>query len=166
MSTEIDSAGLDVRAEEGQYHLQASYVRVNPWPQPSDSLSTGEDNWIAVITGTSMGPVHVDVALHSQRPEPALSGWEMVAERDIIVGTEGLTIRRPLGRSRDPHLALSALPGRYRVRIHASGRDEASRAGPVLTSPLERHLIEIWPVQEPQPPQVLLGPDQYGQHYL
>jgi hypothetical protein len=165
MNTETDAASMDIRAEEGQYHLQASYARDNPWPETGDSLSTGEDNWIGIITGTSMGPVHVVARLYAQRPEPDLSDWEMVAERDLVVGSEGITIRRPLGRKRDPHIAFDAAPGRYRVRIHANGRAQANQAGPVLHAPVESHFIQIWAVDDAQPSHVLHGPDSYGKSY-
>jgi hypothetical protein len=41
--------------QDGQYYIEASGGRGGDWLDPQDGLTTGQDNWVAVITGTQWG---------------------------------------------------------------------------------------------------------------
>jgi hypothetical protein len=64
----LTSSVLTVTAMNGQYLVEASQRRGTPWPDPADALTTGEDHWMAVLTGTQHGPVTITVALAGEPP--------------------------------------------------------------------------------------------------
>jgi hypothetical protein len=72
-----DDVVLDIRCTYGQY-------RDDPWPSTSDALTTGEQNWFAVLCGTRHGHVTVRVQLLSAAPKDDIDdSWEMVGERVV-----------------------------------------------------------------------------------
>ncbi|GAA0970866.1 hypothetical protein [Actinocorallia libanotica] len=101
-----------VTAQEGQYHIQDGPERLNPWPDPVEALTTGEDNWIAVITGTQWGPVTVHHRLLSKPPTALDPDWDMIAERDIVTSTGRLHVSSPIPPARaspwSPHQGATA----------------------------------------------------------
>lgn len=71
MSTVINYGGdvvLDIRCTYGQYHVDANSDHDDPWPPSPDALTTGEDNWFAVLCGTRHGHVSVRVQLLTAAP--------------------------------------------------------------------------------------------------
>jgi hypothetical protein len=119
------------------------------------------ENGIKVMCGTDMGPVRLllRAITGGARTEP---GWDVVAEVDIVA-SEGwirvlsseVEMRPDLG-----NLAGSG-PGTYRVRVHARGRDTASRRG-FVEEPIEEHLLEAWPVNGATPAALLTELDDVG----
>lgn len=73
--------------QDGQYYIEASGGRGGDWRDPQDGLTTGQANWVAVITGTQWGPVAVHLQSLSTAPASVEAGWEMVVERDIVTRT-------------------------------------------------------------------------------
>jgi hypothetical protein len=116
-----------------------------------------------VITGTNEGPVTVYSELLSNAPETLQQDWDVIAERDIVAGPQGLDIT-DLYQYR-PRRHLQVPPGRYRVRIHVRDRALAAQHNQ-LDAPLETHLIQIWPSSSPFDPAVRTGPDEVARHYL
>lgn len=144
---------------EGQYQLISSNDD-DAWPAP-DGLTTGGDGWVAVLTGTRYGTITLDIAFHEVQPTDILEDFEMVAERDLEVDNRTIEIHEPL-RSKVDQLRLAN--GVYRIRISVRNRQEANQTHND-GSPLEQHLLEIWPVTERSDPVTLRGPDIYGRNY-
>ena len=143
--------------QDGQYYIEASGGRGGDWLDPQDGLTTGQDNWVAILTGTQWGPVTVHLQSLPTAPASVEAGWEMVVERDIVTKDGGLVVVSLYGGGGTGGLKLR--PGRGRLRIHVRDRAVAVPYNK-LESPLETHLIQVWPSSEPQPPAVLLGPDE------
>ncbi|WP_146108142.1 hypothetical protein V5P93_003901 [Actinokineospora auranticolor] len=151
-----------VRSADGQYRLEdAAPVRYrDAWPPPQDGMTTGEEQWFAVLTGMEWGPLNVGLDLRESAPAAIPPGWEAVTERRIHVTSSALHF---LTTSLDLVHEL-ALPtaGWWAVRVHVTGR--MSRR-PKEHSPdgLEEHLLQLWPVEGDAPPRLLVGPDAYGE---
>ncbi|RKS68254.1 hypothetical protein BZB76_6514 [Actinomadura pelletieri DSM 43383] len=152
-----------LQVQDGQYMVDAVADEYgDDWPEPEDSLTTGEEHWVYVITGTSWGPVTVHTQNLSQPPDEVEPGWEIVVERDILARQGVLTVENLYQSSATGGLRVR--PGRARLRVHARGRAEA-RANKALEEPIEAHLLQIWPTDAPQTPSMLVGPDEYGRTY-
>ncbi|MFI0366641.1 hypothetical protein ACH35V_02105 [Actinomadura sp. 1N219] len=148
---------LVVEAREGQYLIEAAAGRDNVWPPPLDGLTTGEDSWTAVLTGTSWGPVTVHLQSLDRQPDTIAGDWEMIVERDIVTDESGgLEVRGIFQEGAAGGVPLP--PGRYRLRIHVRGRSAAAPHN-ILETPVEAHLIQLWPTTAAHPPAVLVGPD-------
>ncbi|MGI5171444.1 SAM-dependent methyltransferase [Spirillospora sp. CA-253888] len=160
MNPPADPRALTVTAQEGQYHIEAAADRNDPWPPPRDGLTTGEDNWAAVLTGTEWGPVTVHLQALQAPSAHIAPSWEMIAERDLVTATGIVEVRSIYLDNAAARLALT--PGRYRLRIHVRGRALAAPYS-VLETPLETHLIQLWPNPTAQDPVLLTGPDQYAE---
>jgi hypothetical protein len=158
-----DDVVLDIRCTSGQYHVEANGDRDNPWPPSPDALTTGEDNWFAVLCGTAHGHVTVQVQLLAIAPKNDIDDtWEMVGERDITVYGRGLQIIEIDAPA--PFHTIETGAGTYRARIHVRRRWEARQANDLAT-PIENHLLQIWPTKTPTEPSALRGPDRYAQNY-
>jgi hypothetical protein len=152
---------LTVNAKERQYRIQATVDYDQPWPASEDGLTTGEDSWTAVITGTQWGPVTIGVQVLGEAPLRLEEGWDMVVERDIVSEAGGLEIIELFDTG---GASIRASAGRLRLRIHVHNRAGAAPHG-YLDTALESHLIQIWPSDEPQPPAMLVGPDEFATRY-
>jgi hypothetical protein len=152
---------LTLAAADNQYQIQSDTHREDPWPDSPDGLLTGEDGWLAVITGAEWGPVEVVVEYRTAAPERLPDDYEMSAERDLYVDNGRIGIREIYA----PRAAevLDAGNGRYRVRVSVSGRWEAFTAK--SDSPAERHLVQIWRSEQPAEPATLTSPDRYARNY-
>jgi hypothetical protein len=158
-----DDTVLTVIAMNGQYRIEADPEQDEDWPTPVNALATGEDGWVAVLTGTQFGPVTVQVQILAAPPESYETGWEMVGERDLHCDEDVIRIRDLF--SNIPPDTVTVRPGIYRLRIHVSSRAEASPFA-VVEEPIERHLVQMWAVPEPRDPVVLVGPDEWGRNYM
>lgn len=154
---------LTVNAADGQYHLESSPDRVDFWPSPTDGVTTGEDNWIAVLTGTEWGPVTVHIHIRRQPPGAVAPGWDMAVERDITIDEDNTLIVTDPYRHQIPVTIIDE-PGTYRARIHVRDRDNAKNVGDT-TEPIETHLIELWPATHRETPRILFGQDNLAQHF-
>jgi hypothetical protein len=76
-----DDAVLTVKAMNCQYRIEADPEQWEDWPTPVNSLTTGEDGWISVLTGTRFGPVTIRFQFLATAPESVDAGWEVVGER-------------------------------------------------------------------------------------
>ncbi len=157
-----DPEVITIGVQDGQYVLESSPLRNNAWPDPSDGLTTGEENWLAVITGTQWGDVSVEVRVLMSPPATLDTEWEMVVERDLATKSGEIAIRDLY--SVPPIHAVRLSPGLLRVRVHVRGRSgtppETSSA-----SPAETHLIQMWPVKHESPATILAGPDSTARSY-
>jgi hypothetical protein len=103
----------------------------------------------SVSTGTADGPLRLTVETCSQAPPLELEGWEDVVEVSQRCDDTGGVAVAPLfeGPLEElPHLTVA--PGSsIRIRVHARGRDEASKYIGV-DEPIEEHLLQMWPAPE------------------
>ena len=97
---------------------------------------------IEVTTGIHTGNVEVTVEPHSQRPDPA-PDWEEIAEISCHSPSGEVLVTPLMDDPADLPSLASQGPGRYRLRVHARGRDTAvdeTMVGDVL----ESYLIQSW----------------------
>jgi hypothetical protein len=154
--TEASAQGI-IRAEDGQYLIEGGPDRVDAWPDPVTAITTGEADWIAVLTGTHHGPVNVTAQLLDARPAAITGQWDMVVERDLTVTFSAVLIINHYRTG--PPISIPTKRSVHRVRVHARGRDEAIRHN-ILEDPVEDYLIQLWPVEEPRQEEILVGPDR------
>ncbi|WP_207222719.1 hypothetical protein [Herbihabitans rhizosphaerae] len=122
-------------------------------------MTTGEDNWMAVLCGVEWGPIDVTLELHDVGPDELEAGWEIVSERSLYVTS---TIVDWMSTDGQLFKAISlATPGWHRVRVHATGR-QSRKPKRHTDDGKEEHKIMIWPTSGPSGMQLLLGPDDYG----
>lgn len=144
--SEISSASLvtTVRVEEHQYHVgTADPLTEAPEPDQSrNGLLVPGDGVITVWTGTDMGPVNVEALFLDGVPAEVEDQWSEVVEADLVCGG-GVSVMS-FGYAR-PKIDITEIGGRFRIRVHARGRDLANGAGYVLREPLESHLVMLWP---------------------
>lgn len=108
-----------------------------------------------------MGTVDVTLRTLTGPPEGLADGYQVSAERDLDVDSGQLELRGIMDPQ--PVQVIAVAPGRYRVRVSATGRWDASLQP---DSNLERHLIEAWPSTTPENPTLLTAPDDYARAYL
>lgn len=150
---------VPVAISDGQYHVEGAPGVDDDWPETSDGLFVGEDNWFAVLTGTSWGTVEM-VVLQTDEAGEAGPEFDMVAERSLDCATGRLVVRELYA---DRYLVTIAVPpGWVRCRLAVRGRSEASAAPEQTVPPLEHHLLQFWPEDRRREPSVLRGPDPYG----
>jgi hypothetical protein len=160
-----DDAVLTVKAMNGQYRIEADPEQWDEWPDPMYGLTTGEDGWIAVLTGTQHGLVTVRFQFRDSAPRELEPGWDMVGERDLIC--EDTTVRvKDLFSNVPPHVVV-VTPGRYRLRIHVADREAAQRAGvATINEAIEKHFIQMWATGESAETVLLTEPDEKGRRYI
>ncbi|MET4001781.1 hypothetical protein ABIB48_000479 [Arthrobacter sp. UYCu511] len=115
-----------------------------------------------VSTGIYSGPIDLTVEVLRARPESISPGWEDIHE---------VSVRLPEGRAyfntptdwdmKDVGTIMAGEKGSYRVRLHATGRDEAFDL--VVESSVERHLVQFWK-ESPSPATVLSSESGQGKN--
>jgi hypothetical protein len=158
------SEEVTVSTADGQYRIEdPSQPVTNPWPTPTDGITTGEDGWFVVLTGVEWGPLDLTIQHLPTRPDTVLDGWEIIAERSINATNTNLNI---VTTSLDLVHAVSLdVPGWYTVRAHARGR-MSRLAKHHHSNGQEEHLLQLWPTPRKQTPTLLVGPDEYGKLLL
>jgi hypothetical protein len=154
---------LTIHAMDGQYLIESDSHRDNLWPATVDGLTTGEANWVAVLTGANYGLVVVRITLLEISPAQVASPWDMVVERDLSVAGAGITVRSLYSNEGLAH--IHADPGLYRMRIHVKGRSEGhQRSDP--TRQVEFYYVQFWSAALSAAPAMLIGPDDFAAHYV
>lgn len=158
-----------VHVAEWQYWLVVteSDYRV---PASSGTGLVNADGQTAIITtGTDSGPVRVEWQVLPRDPgrcEPPASQtdvWTDVAEFSMAFDVGELWLFTAFDGPPPRHV-LTDQPGTWRIRLHARGRDLAASRGPVLTEPIESHLLLLW--RAPMGPiQLLRGTDEVGKRF-
>ncbi|WP_285106392.1 hypothetical protein [Promicromonospora sp. MEB111] len=110
-----------------------------------------------ITTGISMGPVEIEVETSTSPPKHATDPlmWEEVVEFGIEAGDAHVLV---VGGQDTTDLSARinpAGPGWYRVRVHASGRDNSPDL--VVTSPVEQYLVQAWPQAHAAPTVIALS---------
>lgn len=160
-----DDAVLTITAIHSQYRIEADPEQWDEWPDPVDGLTTGEDGWIAVLTGTQHGLVTVRFQFRDSAPRELEPGWDMVGERDLVCEGTQVLVKHLLGDI--PPDVVAVTPGRYRLRIHVAGREAAQRAGVAThNEPIERHFVQMWATSEPAETMLLTEPDEKARRYI
>ncbi|MET8860885.1 hypothetical protein [Streptomyces sp. NPDC004579] len=113
---------------------------------------------IEVATGIHTGNVRVTVETHSQRPDPA-PGWEEIAEMPCHSPSGELLVKPMMDDPADLPSLASQGPGRYRLRVHALGRDTAVDQS--TDDVVESYLIQSWPAAH-QDALLVHATDAYG----
>ena len=122
-------------------------------PLEEDALISvhADRHMIRVITGMYGFDLPLTVEVLDAEPAADLATWQEVSEASVVLTGPKLTITS-VEMDQVDVFPLPAGPGQtrsYRVRVHATGRDEAREAGDVSADegdPLvESHFIQVWP---------------------
>jgi len=146
---------LMVHPSHYQYYLSEEDCEHDPEAAPleEDDLVSVRSarHLLKVQTGMYGFDLPLTVEILDTEPPADLAAWPEVSEASVILTGPALLIES-IGRGPSDRLPLPARPGQtpaYRVRVHATGRDEAEEAVHISAEdgdPLaERHLIKLWP---------------------
>ncbi|MET7988714.1 hypothetical protein [Streptomyces sp. NPDC005281] len=148
-----------VRAE---YHL---FQITDPQGPVADDLDATQNGLVSAVggvievaTGIHTGNVRVTVEPHSQRPDPA-PGWEEIAEMPCHSPSGEVLVTPMMDDPADLPSLASQGPGRYRLRVHALGRDTAVDES--TDDVVESYLIQSWPAAH-QDALLVKATDSYG----
>lgn len=131
-----------VGVDHHQFLLTAAATDPTDITAESDLIWTGP-GFIAVQAGIAYGPVTLTLDTTAESGVE-LADWDIVEETVIESAEELLVI------SLDGHVAeqfTPVPPGRYRIRVHARGRDLNHDLD--VTEPSETYLIQLTPSSEP-----------------
>jgi len=153
--TGADAAGVEhqdvVFVTYHQLHLAAGDVPLT-YQAPTNGLAGRSASGIVITTGIHTGPVIVTVYVSDSPPQhpdtaPEDTSWDEVVDIALDAGTEPLQVASLMNDvpSRFPPLNVSGA-GRYRVRVHARGRDTDVDGAP--NDPVETYLVHSWPDPE------------------
>lgn len=159
MNDDPDRATALVRVE---YHL---FQITDPQGTVADDLDATRNGLVSVVggvievaTGIHTGNVRVTVEAHSQRPDPA-PGWEEIAEMPCHSPSGEVLVKPLMDDPADLPSLASRGPGRYRLRVHALGRDTA--VDDSTDDVVEFYLIQSWPAAH-QDAVLVKATDAYG----
>ncbi|WP_107657063.1 hypothetical protein [Nocardia suismassiliense] len=115
-------------------------------------LAWDDDQRLLVITAAvALGAVGFRAEEHPNEPALLYQGWQMLQE--VSVRFDDVVKLRDLEADTDLlEEPLLTRPGRYRMRLYATGRDsgvELQESGDDLT---ERYLLQFWPESQWRPP--------------
>lgn len=117
----------------------------SPW---GDNGLTGlqSPSHATISCGMHYGPVRVTVEEHDSAPVPDLPGWTDIVELPFQVVSGEVVLTDWNG---EPfHDITNLVPGEYRLRVHARGRDEGRARTYELSmddDPVEEHMIQLFP---------------------
>lgn len=137
-----------VQTDDGQFDLV--------WAAADDGLNGESDAFdgqvdgqvgaahprgVHVVLGRRSGGSHVRIVVHATPPPPAEDRWEDVVEVSVL-----LPDREPRWASWAGECGgalVGLLPGAYRLRVSARGRD-AGAAGEEADEVVDWYLLELW----------------------
>ncbi|NMM85610.1 hypothetical protein B2J88_14730 [Rhodococcus sp. SRB_17] len=147
-----------VKTDYHQFHIdpvQSDSIPDGIYPEFTLAVFGGQS--IRVGVGIRVGPVNLVLEMHDSAPPYDGTDWEDVVEGDLFYDNPGgvivwhfysggfeQAIPENVGETLTP-----AGEHRYRVRIHARGRD-SEYDGPLFGDPVEDYLIQMWPTPEPE----------------
>lgn len=115
---------------------------------PSDfpnGLVAGGAGAAVILTGIHTGAVDVTVQLADAEPPAPTARWEEVEQTELITLTGEVGLSGLMGDAPAHFSNLTPQgPGRYGVRVHATGRRLDPTAVPRV--PFEFYLVTIWPI--------------------
>lgn len=158
-----ESANTRTALVQAQYHLFQITDLQGPVADDLDATHNGlvsaAGGAVEVMTGVHTGNVRVTVELHSQRPDSA-AGWEEIAVISCDSPSGEMLVTPLMDDPADLPSLASQGPGRYRLRIHARGRDTAVDQTTV-DGVMESYLIQSWPTAH-QDALLVKATDSYG----
>ncbi|MET9904848.1 hypothetical protein [Streptomyces sp. NPDC006446] len=159
MNDEPARATALVRAE---YHL---FQITDPQGPVADDLDATHNGLVSAVggvievaTGIHTGNVRVTVELYSQQPGP-VAGWEEIAEMPCHSPSGEVLVTPMMEDPADLPSLASQGTGRYRLRVHALGRDTA--VDDTTFDVMESYLIQSWPAAH-QDALLVKATDAYG----
>ena len=158
-----ESARTTTALVHAEYHL---FQIADPQGSVADDLDATHNGLVSaaggaieVTTGIHTGNVRVTVEPHSQPPDPA-PDWEEIAEISCHSPSGEVLVTPLMDDPADLPSLASQGPGRYRLRVHARGRDSAVDQTTV-DDVLESYLIQSWPAPH-QDALLVQATDAYG----
>ncbi|MEV4800441.1 hypothetical protein AB0K18_10540 [Nonomuraea sp. NPDC049421] len=149
MSSDIPpTARAVVNVSYHQMLIKAADEETYTEPPMGDSarLVVARKDAATIWADVHTGPVQVSVQIWDHPPERQSSGWDKVAEIELVTSTG---LMRVMGFMDFPPDELPVLtprgPGSYGVRVHTR-RPNSARATGGTPSAMEEFLIVTWPV--------------------
>ncbi|AEV82092.1 hypothetical protein ACWT_1076 [Actinoplanes sp. SE50] len=137
----------EVSASNGFYELldYEGFDDIPPDANVDNGLVSVGSTGAIILTGTMVGPVALRVEIHHAAPRLDVAGWERVVEVEQYTASGIVSVNSPL--IGDPGLPSLETTGNswYRIRIHARGIEEARAYPATVDSPVEHHLLQLWP---------------------
>ncbi|MBT1190465.1 MULTISPECIES: hypothetical protein [Rhodococcoides] len=133
-----ESSGV-VRADRDQFAVATTDANVLDVTAGGSLIEVGP-GFVSVFTGVSYGPVHVTLRVLAIEPSAVDESWEVVEEA-VVEATSPMFAQNLDGKTNSEIAAIPA--GSYQVRVHASGRDEATSLE--VSEPTERYRFDFWP---------------------
>lgn len=162
MNEPVSTASGLVRVEYHAFHLaDIGEYRQSPF-RPENGLIFSRPGLAVVLVGASSGVVNATVQVYRHPlAKPDTTGWDEVVDHSLESVTGQMRVAAMMDDPPDLPMLTPFGPGRYRVRVHARGRDRAYDG--VAFEPLEDYLLQIWP-GERGPDAVHKKTDQCGEH--
>ncbi|QKW36271.1 hypothetical protein HUT06_21395 [Actinomadura sp. NAK00032] len=128
---------------------------------------TGEGH-AAFMAGTHTGDITLTLTASDSEPPLNLSDWDIVVDLTylsprgaaVITNSEGEELLDLRGRS-----PMRGVPGKYRIRAHARGRNVGHLTEGQFRSdqePPEHHLICVWPAPHGDEGETVHQTDSFG----
>jgi hypothetical protein len=142
----VPAGSIRLDVQDGQYAIWDGVSDLDP-PDPGGSggLVGTAPGLAIVITGTQFGNIALSVQVDDSAPGLDTGPWDEVTEVSLTTGAGSLSILSggdgpaELSGLTPPHAAD------YRVRVHARGRDAGASSDVVTGTPVEEHLLQLWP---------------------
>lgn len=132
--------------QDGQYAIWDGVSDLSP-PEPGggNGLVGSAPGLVVAITGTQFGNIRLQVQVSGTEPDLDLDRWDEVAEVSIGTDAGPLSVSSGGQGPRQWSDLTDGQPGSYRIRVHARGRDAGAAEDVVARTPVEEHLVQIWP---------------------
>jgi hypothetical protein len=106
---------------------------------------------LVVSTGTPLGVVAFRWEVTNTEPPVENQGWEEWQEVSVEFDVGDVRLRDLEADEVLLDASLVDAPGRYRVRLYATGRDSGVEMQEVGDDLVERYLMQLWPESELRP---------------
>ena len=145
-----DQLTVTVQADYSQFVLADSEdVDLVVDAPKDDALVRFDEGSLYVTTGVQSGPVEVHAETLAFPPDVAGTEWDDVVELSLTC-RHALVVAELMGEAR---ATVTTLPGTYRLRVSARGRDAGQARGDAgaRAALVEHYMVEVWPTPKLDP---------------
>lgn len=120
----------------------------------------GDQRLLVVATASSLGAVAFRSEIVTAEPAIDGAGWDEWQEVSVQFDSGDVRLRDLDADTVLLDASLVSLPGRYRARLYATGRDCAVELQEADEDLVERYLMQLWPETAPRPPTPVMKVDR------
>lgn len=118
----------------------------------TDIITWDSDQRLLVVTtGTPLGAVAFRSEVLPAEPAPENAGWDEWQEVSVQFDSGDVRLRDLDADTVLLDASLVSVPGRYRVRLYATGRDSGAELQEAGDDLVERYLMQLWSEAAPRP---------------